>query len=134
MIEYFPDVGSTAKANISALFGAGFLIRIIPPQQKVGNQTVKNKQWILQSPIYVHCKKHFCPFCQCKLDVRRIRRLINSKSNEAKDYDFSFSGGDVGFMFGDVEFSLEVFYCPTCEKEFSIKEMKRIERENRNKK
>lgn len=32
MIGYFPDEGFTCKAEASALFGAGFLIRVMPPQ------------------------------------------------------------------------------------------------------
>ncbi len=85
-----------------------------------------NKKWQLDSPIFVHAKKHDCPACGQQLTVKRVNRVINSKSEEAKDFDFAFSGD--GFLSGDVEFSFEVFFCDACDKEYSIKEMKAIER------
>lgn len=92
---------------------------------------MKNKKWILNSPFYVHWKKHYCKLCNGELTVKRIKKTVNSKSPEAKDFDFSFSGGDGGFMFGDVEFSFEIFYCSNCDNEISIKEMKKYEREQK---
>lgn len=41
------------------------------------------------SPFYVHWKKHFCPKCGEKLELRYISKIVNSDSPEAKDYDFS---------------------------------------------
>jgi len=86
-----------------------------------------NRKWILESPYYVHHKKHYCPVCNEQLLVRRIKKIVNSKSPEANDFDFTFSGGG-GFLFGNVEFSYEAFYCKNCDREISIKEMKLIEK------
>ena len=43
------------------------------------------------NPFYVHWKKHFCPKCGNKLELRYISKIVNSNSPEAKDYDFSVS-------------------------------------------
>ena len=54
------------------------------------------------NPFYVHWKKHFCPKCEQKLELRYISKIVNSKSAEAKYYDFS-----VGDTFLWVTLSLE---------------------------
>lgn len=41
------------------------------------------------NPFYVHCKKHVCPKCGSKVELRYVSKIVNSKSPEAKDYDFS---------------------------------------------
>lgn len=41
------------------------------------------------SPFYVHWKKHFCPKCGGKLELRYMSKIVNSDSPEAKDYDCS---------------------------------------------
>lgn len=92
---------------------------------------MKNKKWQWDSPIYVHLKKHFCPVCCNQLTVKRIRQIVNSESKEAQEFDFSFPG-DGGFMRGNVEFSFEVFNCDTCNKKYTVKEMKKIEKKTKN--
>ena len=77
------------------------------------------------NPFYVHCKKHYCPKCGKELKIRQIRKIINSNSLEAKDYDFSV--GDVFFV-GDVEFRIRCFHCATCQIDISFREMKKIEK------
>ena len=77
------------------------------------------------NPIYVHWKKHFCPKCRDKLEIRYISKFVNSKSPEAKDYDFSV--GDT-FITGDVEFRIRHFHCVNCQFDISFKEMKKHER------
>lgn len=94
---------------------------------------MKNSQWTLDSPFFVHFKQHLCPFCKSEMIVKRVKRVVNYKSHEAQEFDFSFAGGD-GAMFGDVEFSFEAFFCPACEKAISIKEMKAYERRAKKKK
>ena len=73
-------------------------------------------------------KKHYCPACRTKLTLIKTSKIVNSKSPEAKNYDFTL--GD-SFMVGDVEFIWKEFYCPTCKKRISIDEMRRIEKEQR---
>ena len=80
------------------------------------------------SPFYVHWKKHFCPKCGEKLELRYISKIVNSNSPEAKDYDFSV--GDT-FLVGDVEFRTRYFHCPKCLLDISFQAMKRFEKDKR---
>lgn len=86
---------------------------------------MKNKKFIGESWLYTYFKKHYCPICNEKLEVKKISRVVNSKSSEAKNYDFSL--GD-SFLVGDVEFIFYVFSCPKCNKQYSVQEMKRNEK------
>ncbi len=81
------------------------------------------------SPFYVHCKKHVCPKCGSKVELRYISESVNSKSPEAKGYDFSV--GDT-FLVGDVEFRTRCFYCPKCMINISFQEMQRFEKDGQN--
>ena len=76
------------------------------------------------NPFYVHWKKHFCPKCGKKLELRYTSKIVNSKSPEAIDYDFSV--GDTFFV-GDVEFRTRYLHCIDCQLDISFKEMKRCE-------
>ncbi len=80
-----------------------------------------------KNPFYVNCKKHYCPDCHSLLFKTKVSKIVNSKSPEAKEYDFSSVGGD-GYMFGDVKFIWTEFLCPKCGRQISIKEMKKIEK------
>lgn len=80
------------------------------------------------NPFYVYCKKHFCPNCGGKVKLRYNSEIINSKSPEAKDYDFS--AGDT-FFIGDVEFRTRCFYCPKCSIDISFEQMKAFEKRKR---
>ena len=82
------------------------------------------------NPFYVHWKKHICPKCGGKVELRYVSKIVNSKSFEAKDYDFSV--GDT-FLVGDVEFRTKYFYCPNCLLDISFQEMKDYEKGNRKK-
>lgn len=77
------------------------------------------------SPIYVYFKKHFCPKCGNKLELKYVSKVVNSKSPEAKYYDFSI--GDT-FLVGEVEFRTRYFHCVKCQLDFSFKEMKNHEK------
>ena len=77
------------------------------------------------SPFYVHWKKHICPKCGGKLELRYISKIVSSNSPEAKYYDFSV--GDTFFV-GDVEFRTRYFYCPKCLIDISFQEMKKFEK------
>ena len=81
-------------------------------------------------PVRFMCigKKHFCPKCGEKLELRYISKIVNSNSPEAKDYDFSV--GDT-FLAGDVEFRTRYFYCPKCRLDISLQEMKKFEKDKR---
>lgn len=77
------------------------------------------------NPFYVHWKKHICPKCGGKVELGCVSKIVNSKSPEAKDYDFSV--GDTFFV-GDVEFRTRCFYCPNCRFFISFQEMKKFEK------
>ena len=77
------------------------------------------------NPFYVHWKKHFCPRCEKKLELRYVSKIVNSNSEEAQNYDFSV--GDTFFV-GDVEFRTRYFHCSNCQSDISFQEMKKHER------
>lgn len=77
------------------------------------------------NPFYVHCKKHFCPKCGKKLELRFANKNVNSKSSEAKDYDLSLSDT---FLQGEIELRIMNFYCVNCRIFISFQEMKKYER------
>jgi DNA-directed RNA polymerase subunit RPC12/RpoP len=89
---------------------------------------MKNKIIIWDRPIFVFKKIHKCPNCSNKIIPKVISEIINSKSKEAKNYDFSV--GDSSLC-GDVEFKYYVFFCEYCKKEYKINEIKNYERENK---
>jgi hypothetical protein len=89
---------------------------------------MKNKSFIFDSPLFVLKKTHICPNCSKVVRPKKIKKIVNSKSAEAKNFDFSI--GDCSLT-GDVEFSYYVFYCDCCGKEYEIKDIKYHERQSR---
>jgi len=79
------------------------------------------------NPFYVHWKKHYCPKCNNKLTVKYKSEVINSKSPEAKYYDFSV--GDI-YIVGDVDFRTSFFHCDKCDFTIPFDEMKKFEKKN----
>ena len=77
---------------------------------------MKIKGWSFkcENPFFVYFKKHYCPQCNSKLLRQKVSRIINSDSEEAKNYDFSV--GDT-FYVGDVEFRTRFFHCLQCNKD-----------------
>ena len=89
---------------------------------------IVGRKYFNNDVIYTIFKKHYCPECGTKLTRIKNSKTVNSKSPEAKNYDFSL--GD-SFMVGDVEFIWKEFYCPICKKRIPIDEMRRIEKRQR---
>ena len=77
------------------------------------------------NPFYVHWKKHYCPKCKNKLTIKYKSEVVNSKSPEAKYYDFSV--GDTYFV-GDVEFRTSYFHCDKCGFSIPFSEMQKLEK------
>ncbi len=75
-------------------------------------------------PIFC-LKKHYCPHCNEMLEKTKTETVVNSKSEEAKYYDFS--NGD-SFLVGNIKFIQTVFRCNKCDKTYSIEELLEIER------
>ena len=88
------------------------------------------REW--QSPFWTNLRNHFCPDCDEIVNVTTESKVVNSKSPEAKDFDFSDACGDVN-MVGNIKFTWTVFECPVCKRRFSVKEMKQIENDENNK-
>lgn len=88
---------------------------------------VSNVKYEWHRPFFVNFKKHNCPVCKRKLDKNKISKIVNSKSDEAKDFDFFLAGGD-GFMFGNVKFIRTVFHCPQCDRTYSVDEIYTIKK------
>jgi len=81
-------------------------------------------KYIFENPFYVKLKKHYCPNCSKVLTVKKVSKIVNSKSDEAKYFDFD--NGE-NFMRGDVKFIWNIFYCNDCKNEITIKDMKKYE-------
>lgn len=75
--------------------------------------------------VFYFRKDHFCPNCKTKLEKVPVSKVVNSRSPEAKDFDFSMCGGN--FAVGDIQFTWDEFECPNCKKHLTVSEMKEIE-------
>ena len=82
-------------------------------------------QRIYKNPFYVNFKKHYCPDCGKKLAKTKVSRIVNSNSPEADDFDFHAQDT---YMIGNVKFIWTEFQCSACKKNFTIDEMKQIEK------
>lgn len=75
--------------------------------------------------LFFTLKKHYCPYCNERLEKTKTETVVNSGSEEAKNYDFS--SGDTDFV-GKVKFIKTAFRCNKCGKTYSIKEVKDSEK------
>lgn len=80
------------------------------------------------SPFFVYCKKHFCPQCGTELGRIRVSKVVNSKSPEAKDFDFHHVDC---YLSGNVKFTWTEFKCPQCEFQIKINDLIKYERNQR---
>ena len=82
------------------------------------------REW--SHPVFC-MKKHYCPHCNEILEKTKTETVVNSKFEEAKNYDFSQPGGD-GYMMGNIKFIRTAFRCNKCDKTYSIEELLEIEK------
>ena len=77
--------------------------------------------------ISARLKKHYCPYCGSLLEVKEKKQIVNSESEEAKHFDFTsmFEGGS---LFGNIEFTWDIYYCARCQIEISISDLKTYEK------
>ena len=69
-------------------------------------------------------KKHYCPDCQTRLKRKKVYKVVNSESEEAKNYDFSL----LRFQRkGNVRFSWYEFECPSCQKQYTLEALRTLE-------
>ena len=93
------------------------------------------KKFKYEIAIGMVIKKHYCPKCSNLVTVKKIKKIVNSKSEEAKNFDFTSDvGGMRGYLKGDVEFIWYVYYCSNCDIEITNKEMRKYERAKKGKK
>ena len=82
------------------------------------------REW--SHPIFC-MKKHYCPYCNERLEKTKTETIVNTESEEAKNYDFSQAGG-AGYMMGNVKRIRTTFWCNKCDKTYSIRKLLEIER------
>ena len=80
-------------------------------------------------PVFIYLKKHYCPQCGAELKPGWKRAVVNSESEEAKNYSF-YIGGDT-FLCGNVEFKTKCFVCPRCNIYIDFDDIKRAERQTK---
>jgi len=80
--------------------------------------------------IFARLGKHYCPYCYNLLQLKRKKQIVNSESEEAKDFDFTlmFEGSN---LHGNIEFTWDLLYCKHCDLEISVRDMKNYERERK---
>jgi hypothetical protein len=81
-------------------------------------------KWMYENPRFVNAADYYCPKCSTKLETKWVKRVVDSRSAEAKNFNFSL--GDTKLT-GEVEFEFNVFYCFSCDKEYRVKEISEIE-------
>ena len=74
-----------------------------------------------ENPFFVYFKKHYCPCCGNRLVRQKVSKVIHNDSEEAKNYDFEVADITVK---GNMKFTHIEFHCPSCQKNYSIKETK----------
>jgi len=89
---------------------------------------VRIKQFKHEVPMGMFIKKHYCPECSAVLKIKKVKRIVNSRSAEAKDFDFSAVAGPY-HLDGDVEFIWHVYYCANCDIEITNIDMRKFERD-----
>ncbi len=84
-----------------------------------------NGKKYFNNDVFYLMKKHHCPVCNILLKKVKVSRVVNSKSSEAKNFDFS---GVDGWMWENIKFIWKEFACPNCKRHITVKEMKEIEK------
>lgn len=79
------------------------------------------------SPFFLD-RKHQCLNCNNILEKRRREVVVNSASEEAKNYDFSLVDT---YLNGNIKFITYYFGCQNCGKVYEIKELMELEKEQK---
>lgn len=81
-------------------------------------------------------RKHLCPNCQMELNKIKVSKIVNSRSEEAKNMPKMHSQtmiGSRGIKFrsynyvGNVKYVWKELECPNCHLHFTVDQMKEIE-------
>ena len=73
-------------------------------------------------------KEHKCPKCKTTMEAITVKKVVNSNSPEAKQYDFRLRRGV--YLKGNIEFSWKELKCPACGAQFTMEQMQKIEFES----
>ena len=73
-------------------------------------------------------KEHKCPKCKTTMEAIAVKKVVNSNSPEAKQYDFRLRRGV--YLKGNIEFSWKELKCPACGAQFTMEQMQKIEFES----
>lgn len=79
------------------------------------------QHWQRTYSVSARIGKHFCPNCQSMLKLKEKSQVVNSESDEAKNFDFLATES---YMLGNVKFVWEVYCCEKCNLETSIKDIR----------
>lgn len=82
---------------------------------------IKGYGFTCESPFFVYFRRHYCPICGQKLLRKKVSKVVHSDSEEAKDYNFEIADN---YVKGNVRFSHIEFFCPACQKYYTVKEAK----------
>lgn len=91
-------------------------------------------RYVRQDVTYIS-KKHTCPICNAQLNVVKVSKIINSKSEEAHDLPpivpRTVIGRGVKFRnynaVGNIKWIWKQFECPHCQHRFTVEQLKQIE-------
>ena len=84
---------------------------------------MSGKMFICDDVVGTFFKKHKCVDCKVKLERKIVSKIINTKSEEAKNYSFHIVRNTIA---GDVEVSWYEFECPVCKKSFTLEKLEEI--------
>ena len=84
------------------------------------------REW--SRPFWVRFKKHHCPACNALLTTIKVSKVVNSKSEEAKNFDFS--SGET-YMVGNIKFIWTEFQCNVCDNSYSLQEIRENEKKTK---
>ena len=86
------------------------------------------KMLICNDIVGTFFKKYKCVDCKVKLKRKKVSKIINIKSEEAKNYNFHIHSNTIT---GDVKISWYEFECPVCQKSFTLEKLEEINDKNK---
>ena len=86
----------------------------------------ENQGYFSEYSISARIGKHYCPYCNNLLKIKRKKQIFHFNSEEARSFNYYPLGGG---RFEYAEFNWDVFYCEICNLEISIRDMRSYEHE-----
>ena len=76
--------------------------------------------------IYMRLKKHNCPECGNQLKIVKMKKVFKARTSGATGFNFTAGNASLGEK---VKFIWYEFKCKDCGRQFTEKDMRRIEKE-----